>query len=192
LRRTVESAEGVLSIAVVNNPNNQGAKVRLTELTQAYQNVLEAIESTCDEGGQIDTALAETLAGISGDLRDKLGAYAGIIVHLKAQQGIIDAEVDRLKRQSKSAEAHIDYLKATAKAAMKTAGMTHLEVGVRKLRIQANGMAALVIADESKVPDSYWYQPPKVIDNEGLRGALKAGVPVEGCELVNGDHLRVM
>ncbi len=74
---------------------------------------------------------------------------------------------------------------------MEAAGLERLTVGTRKLWIQANGQAALVIPDEAAVPDNFWMQPPKVIDREAVRNALTEGIPVDGAELVKGTHLRV-
>jgi Siphovirus Gp157 len=165
--------------------------MRLCDLMEQYRNILEAIEATCDEGGVIDPELVTVLNGVTASLEEKLANYAGMIVSLTAQKKIIDGEIDRLERQSVSADDHIRFLKQAAMQAMTEAGLDKIEVGIRKLRIQANSQPALTIADPSKVPDEYWYQPPKEIDNEGLRSALKAGVPVEGCELVTGKHIRV-
>jgi hypothetical protein len=165
--------------------------MKLTELREEYRNILEAIEASCDEGGVIDPALMSVLSGIQCDIHDKLGNYAGMIVSLSAQQKILDAEADRLKRQSKSAGEHISFLKDRAKAAMVEAGFEKLDVGVRKLRIQNNSQAALHIEDPAKVPDRFWYQPPKEISNEQLREAIAVGEQIEGVKLERGTHLRV-
>lgn len=165
--------------------------MKLAELREEYRNVMEAIEASCDEGGAIDPALKSTLDGIVCDLSDKLSNYAGIIITMTAQQKIIDQEIDRLQRQSKSAGEHIDFLKACAKAAMVEAGMTRIETGVRKLRIQNNSQAALLIADPAKVPEQFWYQPPKEIENSALRFAIEEGQEIEGVRLERGTHLRV-
>lgn len=167
--------------------------MKLVELRTEYRNILEAIEASCDDGGQVDPALMQTLNGVLASIQTKLENYAGLIVHLKAQQEILDHEAERLSKQSKSAGAHIDFLKDHAKAAMHEAGFDKLEVGVRKLRIQANGgMLPLTIKDAAKVIETYWEQPPRIVDTVTLRKALEAGVPVEGAELgERGSHLRV-
>lgn len=165
--------------------------MKLVELKEEYQNILEAIESTCDDGGMVDPELAKVLHEMQGKIEEKLGAYAGIIVTLAAQQKIVDAEAERLKRQSKALADHIAFMKEAAKQAMKLSGIEKLEVGVRKLRIQKNSQPALTIAEPDKLPAEFWVQPPKEISNEYVREALKSGRVIEGCTLTYGDHVRV-
>lgn len=165
--------------------------MRLCELSEEFQNVLESIEAACDEGGVVPPDLMSVLDGIQGRLEDKLGNYAGMIKSLAAQKKMVDDERDRLNRQSKSAESHIDFLKSRAKDAMEKAGIEKLTVGTRSLRIQKNSVATLTIADESKVPDTFWYQPPKEIEREAVRKAIAEGQEIEGVTLATGNHLRV-
>lgn len=167
--------------------------MKLVELRAEYRNILEAIEASCDEGGVIDPALMATLNGVVADIETKLGNYAGIIVHLSAQQKIIGGEIERLSKQYKSAGEHVAFLKDVAKSAMVEAGMTKLENGVRKLSICGNGGKKPVkISNPDKVLEAYWVQPPKEIDSETLRHDLELGIPVEGATLEErGTHLRV-
>lgn len=166
--------------------------MKLYELADEFRSIWEDIEAACDEGdGSIPPDLKERLAANGLAIEAKAENICVVLKRLEYAADACKREEQRLSAQRKTAEKNIDWLKAYLKAALEATGHDKLAAGVFKLRIQANGQAALLIADERTVPANYWMQPPKVIDREAVRKAIADGIPVDGAELVKGTHLRI-
>lgn len=138
--------------------------------------------------------IADTLDALDGDFEAKAVAVAHVVENLKAQAEVI---ADRAKSQADRAKrmlARSESLKAYLQFHMLAVGKKKIEHEDFDIRLQDNP-PAVVIDDETAVPDTYKVQPetpPKYIDKPALARDLKAGKEVPGARLEKGQHLRIV
>ncbi|MHB1950148.1 MAG: siphovirus Gp157 family protein [Acidiferrobacteraceae bacterium] len=163
--------------------------MKLVDLRAEFHAVLSLIEATCDDGGVADPGLMLRLKQVECDITEKLGNYAGMLLTLKGQKAILDDEIEKLRKRSAAIGESMEWMKCLAKDTMVEHGLTKVESGVRKLRIQQNSVASLLI-DEALLPKELYMQPPPVPDKESIREMLAHGDEIPGAKLELGTHLR--
>jgi hypothetical protein len=145
---------------------------------QAIRNRILAIDADLD-----DQTLTDTLEGIT-DLHEVIAAIvrSTLIDEALAEglRGHIETLQGRLRRLSERADAR----RQIARDAM-------LEVDLKKivapdftvsLRL---GAPALIVTEESSIPEPYWLPRKPRLDRLGLLNDLKKGLPVSGASLSN-------
>lgn len=164
--------------------------MKLYEVTDDFLAALEAAyEAADDQTGEVSHEMVERIQAAQVALDDKLESCCKVIKNLEAAAGACEAEAKRLTAQKKTAEANVEWLRDYIKLQLERAGISERRVGVFKLSVQASPPPLFLT--ESELAPEHWMQPPKVPDKEGIRAALKAGVPVAGAELISGTHLRI-
>ena len=145
---------------------------------QTIRNRIIAIESDLD-----DQTLTDTLEGIT-DLHEVVAAVvrSALIDEALAEglKGHIETLQGRLRRLTERADAR----RQIARDAM-------LEVDLKKITAPdftvsvRPGTPALVVTEESSIPEPYWLAREPRLDRLGLLNDLKKGVPVSGASLSN-------
>ena len=153
----------------------------LYEISDQYAAFLAAVES-----GEIpDEAIADTLAGLDGDLEDKIDSIACIIKQL-------NAEADAIKAERQQAKAHkADRLKDYIRQSMALAGKKKIETARNRIsigkpipRVAITNIDALRTAPDIWKP--YDYGKETNIDKAKLKEMLQAGTVVPGAEMQDG------
>ncbi len=132
-----------------------------------------------------DETLEDTLEGIS-DLSDQLAEIVRSALEDEAFHGALKLRVgemrERAARLAHRAEKKRQLVTETmAKADIRRMVLPDITVTLRP------GSPALVVTDEGHIPKTFWrVQPPK-LDRQGLLVALKAGGPLPGVSLGNGQ-----
>lgn len=159
----------------------------LYQLTNEYQALLD-FGSSCDPEDQ--QAFLDTLEGLTGEVADKVDAYAAVRTTLKGRRETVKKEIDRLTAILKTIDNNIDRMDDTVQGAMDVMGVTELKSDLHKYKICKNGGKAPIIYDDA-VPDNF----QKVIlqpDTERIREALEAGQELPFAHLgERGTHLRI-
>lgn len=162
---------------------------RLFEITDQYRELL-SLEDSDDLPPEV---IADTLEGLEGDFANKAEAVAKFILSLEATAESIAEAADKMlarsKRLAKRAESVRQYLLLQFQAVdFKKIETNEIVISRRK------NPPALYVSDEERVPDVFWYQPdppPKRIDKDAIKEAIKNGAAVEGCYLEAGERIHI-
>lgn len=157
--------------------------MRLYELTQSYNRLLEMAEEMDQE------ALADTLESLEDSIEEKAENTAKVIKSIEADVSAIDGEIKRLQAMKSARKNNIDRLKVYLKEQLESVGMDKVKGELFTVALQ-NNPAKLVVKDVSKLQGYLVEQEPKV-DSTRLKKDLKAGLEVEGAELVQERSLRI-
>lgn len=159
----------------------------LYQLTAEYQALLDFGSSIDPEDQQ---AFLDTLEGLSGEVAQKVDAYAAVRTTLKGRRETVKKEIDRLTAIMKSIDSNIDRMDDAVQGAMDVMGVTELKSDLHKYKIVRNGGKAPLVYDGA-VPDNF----QKIIiqpDTERIRAALEAGEQLSFAHLgERGSHLKI-
>lgn len=161
----------------------------LYELTEEYQRLIDLIEE--DDLIEIDSTTMAILDSIESSIDDKFAAICRVIRELEHKSAACKAESDRLQTKSRSASNQVDRLKDYMQATMETLGEKSRKIDeLFTVAIQASP-AAVEILDMDSVPHEFDRPIERQIDKTRIKDALKKGVEVPGCSLVQSTHLRI-
>jgi Siphovirus Gp157 len=162
---------------------------RLFEITDQYRALL-ALEDSADIPPEV---IADTLEGLEGDFANKAEAVAKFILSLEATAESVADAADKMaarsKRLVKRAESIRQYLLLQFQAVdFKKIETNEIVISRRK------NPPALYVSDETRVPDVFWFQPeppPKRIDKDAIKEAIKNGAAVEGCYVESAERIHI-
>lgn len=157
--------------------------MKLYELADAYNRLLEMAEDMDPE------ALADTLESLEDSIEQKAENTAKVIKSIEADISAIDEELKRLQGMKSARKNNIDRMKVYLKEQLELVGMDKVKGTLFTVALQ-NNPAKLVVNDISKLQGYLVEQEPKV-DSTRLKNDLKAGLEVEGAELVQEKGLRI-
>lgn len=141
-----------------------------------------------ETGGELTPELEEALIINAENFQLKVEGYATSIHRFDALEEAADAEIKRLTAIKKSAQGAKKRLKDTLAYAMDTFGYDKYDLGLHKLSFRSS--QAVNITDENLIPNNYIKVETK-IDKESLKRDLKAGLVIEGAELVTNKNLQI-
>lgn len=159
----------------------------LYEISDQYNAFLAAVES-----GEIpDEAIADTLAGLDGDLEDKIDSIACIIKQLNAEADAIKAERDALGERQQAKAHKADRLKDYIRQSMTLAGKKKIETSRNRISIgKPTPRVAITNIDALRTAPDIWkpydYGKETNIDKAKLKEMLQAGTVVPGAEMQDG------
>lgn len=157
----------------------------LYNITAEQQRINDAL---MESGGELTPELEDALVINAENFAIKVEGYAASIHKFDAGIDAIDAEIKRLTALKKSATGAKTRLKDTLAYAMETFGYDKLDMGLHKLSFRTS--QAVNITDEVRIPNQYIKVETK-IDKESLKRDLKAGLVIEGAELVTNRNLQI-
>lgn len=141
-----------------------------------------------ETGGELTPELEEALIINAENFQLKVEGYATSIHRFDALEDAADAEIMRLTAIKKSAQGAKKRLKDTLANAMEVFGYDKYDIGLHKLSFRTS--QAVNITDEVRIPNNYIKVETK-IDKESLKRDLKAGLVIEGAELVTNRNLQL-
>lgn len=141
-----------------------------------------------ETGGELTPELEDALIINADNFQVKLENYATSIHRFDALEDAADAEIKRLTAIKKSAAGAKKRLKDTVAYAMEVFGYDKYDIGLHKYSFRSS--QAVNITDEVRIPNNYIKVETK-IDKEALRRDLKAGLVVEGAELITNRNLQL-
>ncbi|MCP1355513.1 siphovirus Gp157 family protein [Aneurinibacillus migulanus] len=158
--------------------------MKLYELTDAYQNLLEAIE---DEEQEVN--LADTLESIEEAIDNKVENIAKLIKTMDAQAKVLKEEEARLSARRKMLEARMDGLKRYTLSTLEQAGLTKVKGAIFTVGIRNNRPS--VVVDESELPAEFLIPQPLKPDKQRLYELLKDGQVITGARLEVSHSLSI-
>ena len=138
--------------------------------------------------GELTPELEEALVINAENFAVKAEGYAISIHQFEAVEDAADAEIKRLTAIKKSATRAKTHLKDNLAYGMEVMGYDKVDMGLHKISFRTS--TAVNITDEVRIPNNYIKVETK-IDKEALRRDLKAGLVVEGAELVTNRNLQL-
>jgi hypothetical protein len=145
-------------------------------------------DALMESGGELTPELEEALVINAENFAVKVEGYATSIHQFEAYAEAADAEIKRLTALKKSAQGAAKRLKDNLAYGMEVMGYDKVDMGLHKISFRTS--TAVNITDEVRIPNNYIKVETK-IDKEALRRDLKAGLVVEGAELVTNRNLQL-
>lgn len=155
--------------------------VKLFELSQAYQALLDTEELTEEE-------LKIALDNVGIMLNDKALNIARLVMELQYESEMIDNEMKRLAQRRISRENRIKSLKTYLVANMEACQMTKAKDQFISVSLVSNP-ASVDVIDETSVPAEYLRIIPerKEVDRLAILKAYKEqGIVAVGCNVITG------
>ena len=158
--------------------------MKLFELTQSYQQVLEIAE-------QLDAeTLKDTLDSINDAVEQKVENTAFVVKQLEANISVIDKEIKRLQAMKGTQTNNIKSLKLYLQESMEKVGLDKVQGKLIKIAIQNNPQSVEVL-NENVIPKNYFVEQKPQLDKKALLTDLKGGVQVDGVEIKQSRSLRI-
>ena len=158
--------------------------MKLFELTQSYQQVLEIAE-------QLDAeTLKDTLDSINDAVEQKVENTAFVVKQLEANISVIDKEIKRLQAMKGTQTNNIKSLKLYLQESMEKVGLDKVQGKLIKIAIQNNPQSVEVL-NENVIPKNYFVEQKPKLDKKALLTDLKGGAQVEGVEIKQSRSLRI-
>ena len=158
--------------------------MKLFELTQSYQQVLEIAE-------QLDAeTLKDTLDSINDAVEQKVENTAFVVKQLEANISVIDDEIKRLQAMKGTQTNNIKSLKLYLQESMEKVGLDKVQGKLIKIAIQNNPQSVEVL-NENVIPKNYFVEQKPKLDKKALLTDLKSGAQVSGVEIKQSRSLRI-
>ena len=145
-------------------------------------------DALMESGGELTPELEEALLVNAENFAVKVEGYATSIRKFEALAEAADAEIKRIQAIKKTATNSAKRLKESLAYGMEVMGMDKAEIGLNKLSFRTS--TAVNITDEVRIPNKYIKVETK-IDKESLKRDLKAGLVIEGAELVTNKSIQI-
>jgi len=159
--------------------------MKLYELTQSYQDILDLAESAED-----NAHLIEALNMLEDELNTKFENIGKVIQSLDSDVDSITHEVTRLNEKKKVIESNKRNLKNYIELEMTKLGKDKLKTTLFNFGIQNNPPSLDIIDDEYIPEEFYTVQQPKLNKRE-LLNAIKNGDVIKGVEIKQTRGLRI-
>lgn len=155
----------------------------LYALTGDYMQVQQLIED-----GQ--EGLEDTLESLDEAIDDKLENIGKVLKNLEGEVTALKTEEQRLADKRKSIENQMKRLKQYAQDAMIASDKKKVKTQLFSFGIQKNA-PSVNVTDDALIPKQYYVQVDPKLDKKSLLQRLKDGEEVPGCELKQGESLRI-
>ena len=165
--------------------------MNLYQLSERYNEIADLAFSESDDEGQIHESFVRLMSICEDNITTKLGAMCRIIRELEATEEAARAEARRLSEKRGRAESHIARIKGYINESLVILGTKKLKVdNLFTVAIQ-NNPPALKVDDFDAVPHEFDKPPVRQLDNAKIKEAIKLGIPVPGCSIEVGTHVRI-
>lgn len=160
-------------------------KTTLFEIEQTYINLVEQLMND-----EVTPELEEALQIAENDLQTKGIAYANVIKQMDAECDIIDLEIERLTKLKKARENASNRLKERIKQAMILFDKSEIKTPLIKLSFRKS--EAVIVHDVNQLPQMYkTIKVTEQPDKTKIKEAIKSGVDVIGCEIIENLNLQI-
>jgi len=161
--------------------------LKLYELAQNYQNLLDLVENSEVPAEMLKTSLQE----IEGKFQEKAESICKVIKSIELEAKGIKEEEKRLSDRRKALENNVKNLKEYLDGSMKSAGIKKIKGNIFTLSIQKNPLSVNIL-DKNSIPSLYKEEIISIkIDKAAIKEILKNGEGVPGARLEQGESLRI-
>ena len=160
--------------------------LRLYELSDRYNHVLDMLEATDDK-----EALQDTLDSLEDVFEMKVESIVKLWRQKCAERDFIKQERVRLEALEKRMDKDAEWLKQYVEYEMKRTGISKVQSSLFKIAL-ANNPVAVDVVDEDNIPERFKEQVVTFkIDKKAIKEAIEAGEEITGAVLRQDQSLRV-
>lgn len=155
-----------------------------------YQHELELL---ADSGEVPPEQIADTLAALDGDIREKAVQVAAFTQNMEATATAVREAAKAMLARADRIEKRADSIRQYLLFQMQAAEISKIESPWFTLSVRKNP-PAVVIDDDRALPPEFIVQPPPPAprpDREAIKRALRAGDEVPGARLVQGERIEI-
>lgn len=145
-------------------------------------NMLEETE------GELNPEIEEALIINDANFVVKASSYIEAIKREEARADMADQRIKELMAYKKTHTNIAKHLRGALAYAMDAMGKDKVELDLHKISFRTS--TAVNITDEARIPNTYIKVETK-IDKESLKRDLKAGLVIEGAELITNRNIQV-
>lgn len=163
--------------------------MNLYEISQDYAAIIAAVE---EAEGELTPELEAAMAANGEDFAAKIENYLKAIRNYEADAAACKEEAARFKAKEERAKKTADRLKESVLAAMQQRGIQKQDFG--NLTAAVRKTERVVVDDDliASLPDDFKRVKTTIEpDKTALKTALKAGVTIEGAQLVDNYSLNI-
>lgn len=163
---------------------------RLFDLAHEYRALTE-LESSDDLPPEV---IADTLEGLQGEFEDKAAAIGKFILSLEASAASVGEAAKQMAARANRLQKRADSIRQYLLLQFQFAQFTK-KIETPELRMwRQKNPGSLHVGDESLVPEIFWVQPdppPKRIDKDAVKEAIKNKVEVPGCTVESTERIEI-
>lgn len=169
---------------------------KLYEISQEYNDVLEAIAQVLDENPDLDeatkqTIIADNLGAVQYSFKSKAFALAGYIQNLKLEQSNVKELQDRFTKRARSLDKNIAQLNDYLLTNMQQTGIPKLANSWLTIQIR-NNPCKVIVEDETLLSDDFKTTEVSIkINKSAISERLKAGEFVPYTHLESSQRLEI-
>ena len=163
-------------------------KTTLYNIEQEYINLISEIEAL---DGELTPEIEEQLTINKEQLESKSVAYMQVIATKEDLNSAIDIEIKRLQALKKRNKGLVDNLKNRLLEAVNLFGTNgSFEIGFNKFGTRKSSSVA--VEDVNSLPSEFkTVKVTEAADKKAIKDAIKAGIDVPGCSIVENLNLKI-
>ncbi|WP_130806487.1 siphovirus Gp157 family protein [Senegalia massiliensis] len=159
--------------------------MKLYELTETYNNILNLLE---DDDAEVE-GLEKALEQLEEDINVKAENIAKLVKNIESDINSIKEEEKRLRSKKNTLQNKVKSLKDYLYDQLKATGNKKVKTPLFSVWYQ-NNAPSLEIVDEYKIPDEFIEYEKKILTRDILN-VIKSGLEVEGVNLKQTESLRI-
>jgi hypothetical protein len=158
--------------------------MKLYEISEQYADIQKLVES--DDSESMREAIADTMQMVESEFQDKAVAVVSMTMNMEGDIEAINSQIERLQARKKVIQNKIDSFRDYLKMNMESTGISKITCPIFSITL-SKPSKVVSITDESLLPDEYVSVKTSVSpDKVKIAAAIKAGIEVEGAQLVDG------
>lgn len=160
-------------------------------LPLALVHLVELIQTTDDP--ELIVQFHEEAEAAGEMFRDHIHTIVRFVNELNASQAAIKHEIARLQTLSDERAIRAERLETMVANWMATVGQRDIFYSDCTVRLK-NNPPSVDVQDEERVPEVYWrtvVKETRSLDKIAIREAIKAGIDVDGCQLIPKTKLDI-
>lgn len=159
----------------------------LYELSQEYQDLLDALENATDDETIIEDTIAST--GINERIEDKFEGYGQVISQVKADTTAVDVEIKRLTEKKRTYQNNLKRLKTALLNSMASTNTTKVKTPLFSFSIR--NTRSVEITNAGDLPENVLKPQEPKPDKTAIKKMIEAGQEVPGATIKLNESLMV-
>lgn len=155
----------------------------LFQLSTSYQQVLDLIEQ-----GMNPEDLKDTLDSIEVELNVKVDNTIGLKRSVDADVDAIDKEIKRLQGLKQQKQNFSERLKNYLQEMLYIQGLQKFRTSTNYIYKRKNA-PSVYVTNEKLIDSDYWVSQSPKLNKKQIKEDIKAGITVEGAELLDSESL---
>jgi len=164
--------------------------LKLYEIAGEYRNLLSLMGNSDSDDEVDDESFLLAIESLAGDFAVKAANIGCMVRELDAEAKAIKETIENLKARAKSIDRKAERLRGYLEDQMQVSGFTTISDARIKISVKKNPPSVYVESIDD-IPLDYLRVVPAITepDKSAIKAAIKAGVDIPGCSLVQSTRL---